>query len=180
LKDIEFIKMVKEDILRIEEALNTNSGIMDLLYELVGKYSKVSNNFPAIEMNPLLFKMHSYIPKQYLREIQGFLKAYELNDCEDYNFDKLKSNEINITTNISNRLEICTFSEVKNDIENMTSLPDTEIEDILSKIEELEGIINSTDRKSKKWENAKCIIKWIADKGVDVGLTLLPLLLKIQ
>ena len=29
-------------------------------------------------------------------------------------------------------------------------------------------------------ENAKEIIKWIADKGVDVGIALLPLLLQIK
>ena len=29
-------------------------------------------------------------------------------------------------------------------------------------------------------ENAKEIVKWIADKGVDVGIALLPLLLQIK
>ena len=62
----------------------------------------------------------------------------------------------------------------------MTALPDPEVEEILSKIDELEKIIQSSDRKTKKWENAKGIVKWIADKGVDVGMTLLPLLLQIQ
>ena len=61
----------------------------------------------------------------------------------------------------------------------MTSLPDEEIEEILSKINELENIVNSTDRKTKKWENAKDIIKWVADKGVDVGTALLPIVLQI-
>ena len=47
------------------------------------------------------------------------------------------------------------------------------------KIDELEKIFNSSDRKTKKWEKAKEIIKWVADKGIDVGLTLLPLILKL-
>jgi len=50
----------------------------------------------------------------------------------------------------------------------------------LIKINELEKIVKSPDRKSKKWENAKGIVKWIADKGVDVGIALLPLLLQIK
>ena len=50
----------------------------------------------------------------------------------------------------------------------------------MTKISELERIINSSDRKTKKWENAKGIIKWIADKGVDVGIALLPLLLQLK
>ena len=61
----------------------------------------------------------------------------------------------------------------------MTTLPDSELRDILKKVEELEVIVQSQDRRTKKWENAKEIIKWVADKGVDVGIALLPLLLKI-
>lgn len=73
-----------------------------------------------------------------------------------------------------------TFSEAKERVENMTSLKEDEIQDILERIDELESIINSSERKTKKWDNAKEIIKWIADKSVDVGLTLLPLLLKMN
>ena len=58
-------------------------------------------------------------------------------------------------------------------------MPDSELRDILKKVEELEVIVQSQDRRTKKWENAKEIIKWVADKGVDVGIALLPLLLKI-
>ena len=72
------------------------------------------------------------------------------------------------------------FNDVRREIENMSALPDTEIEEILHKIDELEKIVKSSDRKSKKWENAKGVIKWIADKGVDVGIALLPLLLQIK
>ena len=39
--------------------------------------------------------------------------------------------------------------------------------------------MKSKDSKSKKWSKAKEIIKWIADKGVDVGIALLPLVLQI-
>lgn len=62
----------------------------------------------------------------------------------------------------------------------MSALPDAEIREILSRIDELEAIVKSSERRSKKWENAKEIIKWIADKGVDVGIALLPLLLQIK
>lgn len=72
------------------------------------------------------------------------------------------------------------FSDVRKEIENMSALPDAEIEEILSKINELEKIVKSSDRKSKKWENKKGIVKWITDKGVDVGIALLPLLLQIK
>lgn len=88
---------------------------------------------------------------------------------------------VQITNTNENRIDISiSFSGVREMIEHMSALPETEIEEILSKINELEKIVKSSERKSKKWENAKDIIKWIADKGVDVGIALLPLLLQIK
>lgn len=175
--------MVSEDIKRCDNALSSGQNINSLLSELVGKYSKVSLNFPDIDMNPLLFRMHPNVPKDNLQTIQGFLKAYILNDCEDYRFDDTKSTGINVITNITNtnenNVKFESFSEVKSKVENMTSLPDEEIEEILLKITELENIVNSSERKSKKWSRATDIIKWVADKGIDVGITLLPLILKL-
>ncbi len=183
MKNNDFIKMVDEDILRCNVVITTREGVMELLNELMGKYSKVSNNFPKIEMNSLLFKMHPNVPMENIRTIQGFLKAYRLNNCEDYKFDESVNNGINVITNISNNNEttinLQTFSEVRDKIEGMGSLTDSEIDEILSKIDELENIVNSSDRKTKKWDKAKGIIKWVADKGVDVGISLLPLILKI-
>ena len=71
------------------------------------------------------------------------------------------------------------FEDTKRKIENMTSLTDSEIDEIHNKIDELEKIIISSERKTKKWDQAKDIIKWVADKGIDVGSTLLPLILKL-
>lgn len=86
----------------------------------------------------------------------------------------------NISNQNSNNVSVkVSFEQVRKDIENMTTLPDSELRDILKKVEELEVIVQSQDRRTKKWENAKEIIKWVADKGVDVGIALLPLLLKI-
>jgi len=88
---------------------------------------------------------------------------------------------VQITNTNENKVDInISFSDVRKEIENMSALPDTEIEEILDKINELEKIVKSPDRKSKKWENAKGIVKLIADKGVDVGIALLPLLLQIK
>lgn len=73
-----------------------------------------------------------------------------------------------------------TFEAVRETVDNMTSLPDEEIQEVKKKIDELEAIIKSNDGKSKKWSKAKDIIKWVADKGVDVGIALLPLILQIK
>ena len=62
----------------------------------------------------------------------------------------------------------------------MTSLTDEQTQEILDKITELEEIINSKDKKKTKWEKAKSVLVWLADKSFDVAMTLLPLLLKVQ
>lgn len=82
-------------------------------------------------------------------------------------------NENQLTVNV-------TFDEVRKQVDNMTALPAEEISTIQEHINQLEEIVKSQDSKSGKWEKAKGIIKWIADKGVDVGIALLPLLLKIS
>lgn len=88
---------------------------------------------------------------------------------------------VQITNTNENKVDInVSFDTVRREIENMSALPDAEIGEILGRIDELEKIVKSSERRSKKWENAKEIIKWIADKGVDVGIALLPLLLQIK
>ena len=72
------------------------------------------------------------------------------------------------------------FEQARQQIEDMTSLTDKETEEILAKIIELEEIINSKEKKKTKWEKAKGVLVWLADKSFDVGMALLPLLLKIQ
>ena len=95
---------------------------------------------------------------------------------------ELKRNNITInnanTNENYNNIEV-SFNTARDRINSMTSLPNEEIEEIQKRINELEEIVNSKDSKSKKWSKAKEIIKWIADKGVDVGIALLPLILKI-
>ena len=86
-----------------------------------------------------------------------------------------------ITIHNENHIDVrfdITFSEARAKVENMTSLNEDEIQEILGKIDALEKIANSGDRKTKKWDNAKEIIKWVAEKGIDVAKIVIPLLLK--
>jgi len=90
------------------------------------------------------------------------------------------STVVNITnSNENNNTISVTFDSVREKVNGMTSLPDEDIEEIQKRINELEEIVNSKDSKSKKWSKAKEVIRWVADKGVDVGIALLPLILKI-
>ena len=100
--------------------------------------------------------------------------AKESSAVHNHNIKNVENkNIINNTMNIS-------FEDARKTINDMSSLSENEIEEIQSKINALEEIVNSKESKSKKWSKAKDIIKWVADKGVDVGIALLPLILKIR
>lgn len=86
----------------------------------------------------------------------------------------------NTNTNENHNSFDMSFNMAREMINSMTALTNEEIEEIQKRINELEEIVSSKDSKSKKWSKAKEIIKWIADKGVDVGIALLPLVLKIS
>lgn len=90
-------------------------------------------------------------------------------------------NEVTVSVNNTNEVNITvSFEQAREQIEDMTSLTNEETEEILAKISELEEIINSKDKGKHKWEKAKKVLVWLADKSFDVGMVLLPLLLKIQ
>ena len=85
----------------------------------------------------------------------------------------------NTNTNENHNSIDMSFNMARETINSMTALTNEEIEEIQNRIDEIEEIVNSKETKSKKWSKAKEIIKWIADKGVDIGIALLPLILKI-
>ena len=94
---------------------------------------------------------------------------------------------INLTTRTENHninenqnMLSVSFDDVRKKIEAMSALPEGDLEEIQSKIDELESIVKSKDTRNKKWSAAKEIIKWVADKGVDVGIAIPPLLLNIN
>ena len=151
-------------------------------------------------------KYHPYVPKLgeglylYFAE-QGFYDEVEGSSL-DYNLQQIynklcafkalnypgldavamssPNTVVNITNNNENKNTMnVTFDSVRKTIDSMTSLPEEDIEEIKNKISSLEEIVNLKESKSKKWSKAKDIIKWVADKGVDVGIALLPLILKI-
>ena len=53
------------------------------------------------------------------------------------------------------------------------------IEPYQRKINELEKVYTSRDSKTMKWSKLKSILIWLADKGTDVAITLIPVIYQI-
>ena len=187
----DFRKMLKEDIDKLKNVCNAGS---ENEIEKQNLYTAITARY------------HSYIPQlgsglygynsriEFYEEVNGEslndnlkrlyhkLCAFDALGCPGLNAvaEKSPNTVVTITnTNQNTNTVAVSFETARETVNAMTSLPDEEIQDIQAKIDEIEEIVKSKDSKSKKWSKAKEIIKWIADKGVDVGIALLPLVLQI-
>lgn len=104
------------------------------------------------------------------------LQAYK------YRVNEIKEHpETKIDLKIANSVDIkISLKETREKIEDMTALSNWEIKEIKEKIDVIETILNSDDVKNKKWEKLGPILKWVADKGVDVGVQLIPLFIGVS
>ena len=175
----EFKKIIDEDI-EICEKFQTGecwSHIEDFHKLLRSKYAKIIDGFED-GLYDTFYDSHHTAKKANIETMRQKLLLFKAMGYKNV----YAVSENGITVNNNNQMTATinlTFNEAKEKIENMTSLKDSEIEEIHEKIDELEKIINSSERKTKKWDKAKGIINWLATKGVDVAMTIIPLLLKL-
>lgn len=188
-KDQEREKAVKVDKKRIDESLSSNNEtkLKAIHMEIDGKYGAYildwGKGMYSYDMD--LGFNYEWLSKESLihnltlmkSKLEGYALGLENPNQRSYS----PSNSVNVNVNNTNEINITvSFEQARQQIEDMTSLTDQETEEIKAKLDELEEIINSKDKKKTKWEKAKSILIWLADKSLDVGMTLLPLLLKIQ
>lgn len=174
----DFKRIVDEDIEKCRNAIE-NSGKADLRYlyrSLLSKYVPVISDFDS-HFFSLAYDESGENTRKNIRIIEEKLIMFKAMGYENLNYASEHSLVVNNT--INNSVAI-TFDSVKSQIENMGALNQAEINEVINRISELEKIVTSSDKRTQKWENAKSIIRWIADKGVDVGIALLPLLLQIK
>lgn len=176
----DFKKIIDEDISKCEKEVKSGDKTSrgKLYGVLLSKYCTIIDGFDGGLKN-LFYDNSGEYCKENLERIREKLLLFKAMDYKNgYIKDEIMGITVNNTNQFSTTINI-SFEDTKKQIENMTSLTDSEIDEIHKKIDELEKIVNSSERKTKKWDQAKDIIKWVADKGIDVGLTLLPLILKL-
>ncbi|MCQ5203847.1 hypothetical protein, partial [Mordavella massiliensis] len=93
---------------------------------------------------------------------------------------KLKQG-INLSVTNTNEIGInVSFKDVSQQIEKMPGLPEEETNEIKDRISELEKINNEKMSKKKKWEKIKPIISFVLDKGADVAVPILRLVIQMK
>lgn len=176
----QFKTIISEDIAKCEYEITQGStdSNFELHSRLISKYLKIIDGFDEY-LRSLFCDDDGKNCKKNLETMQQKLELFQAMNYENIYSDNTgnaltinNANSVDVSVNVS-------FSDVRKQVEDMTALKEEEIQEILQKIDELEKIANSNERKTKKWERAKGFLKWLADKSVDVGIALLPLIMKI-
>lgn len=87
--------------------------------------------------------------------------------------------DVNVTVNNHVVINI-SFDQVRERIEDMTALSREQTDEILEKINELEGISKEKSSRKTKWEKVRPIIAFALDKGADVAIAILSLVMQMK
>ena len=85
------------------------------------------------------------------------------------------SGNVTVTQSAEQHMENTIRISLEQTIESINELPEESLssEDKIALAEKLASILASKDKKTK-WDKAKGILKWLGDKGVEVGVAALP------
>lgn len=180
---------VRKDIQKIEDVDKTDGKALEELHRyLDGKYQGCIAEWGKSMWNYSkehgfdYYLMGTNAMIDNLNQMKPKLEAYALGwNASKKSASSRSATASNVSVTVNNEINInISFEQVRREIENMTSLTEQQTQEILDKISEIENAVNGSGTKKSKWEKIKPILVWLADKSFDVGMTLLPLLLKIQ
>lgn len=86
---------------------------------------------------------------------------------------------VNVTVNNTVHISI-SFDEARQKIEDMTALSREQTDEILEKMNALEEIAKESSSRKTKWEKVKPILEFALDKGVDVAITFMSLIVQMK
>lgn len=174
------------------------NSLIRFIEQYYGKDSTIFKQFNDVKFSPSVYALGTpdTIFKEYfndgMNEILEDLKRLidefdELDRAEkkvaksNNPFMNIKIDNINKNENLNNNYNsICikTYEEVREEIENNTYLDNDSIDELLLKLDEIKKIEISKDSKAKKWNAAKKILAFIIDKGADIAIMYIPLILQ--
>ena len=182
---------VKEDIIKIEEALSKSDEkiLHDVHMMIDGKYqTKIERwglsqygwrdsygfHYETLDFDSLKHNLQNMKSKLegYIQDID--LKPLTINKpTKSINvYNKNENNISNIVSNVN-------FNTVEEKINECESLTEEETKEALKYLKELKEIYESKGNRKSKWEKAKKILIWLADKSVDIAIAFFPIITSI-
>lgn len=178
------VQIVNTDIELIDKVLLSNEKIEleNTHIQLDGKYQSCIRDWGMGMYGFVLKYGFSYNGmsidslKHNLKLMRSKLEAFkELWNVDDFYCSD--NNGVNVVVN--NNIDISlSFDHARNVIENMPGLTEYDTEQIISRINELERISGENITKKSKWEKIKPILLYVIDKGVDVAVPIIQLILQ--
>ena len=195
----EFYDMVCADIKRLDNVRNLSTEeSFELHRQIDARYQACINKWcdglwgSTNDGTHIAYGRLAQNPQKYVLSNLKMMKAkletykYQMNAVQlpkPEVFPRQPTNYISANSqvgNVTNSVNVnVTFEQVRKEVEEMTSLTNEQTQEVLDKISEIEEVVKSKDSKKSKWEKVKPVLTWLADKSCDVGIALLPLLLKI-
>lgn len=181
-------RLIAEDMQMIDEALYfTNYDEIKNVHMLIdGKYQACIRDWMKGMEGGRPVRGFSYhhldidALKTNLKIMQAKLDMYK----EGWNasvVEGVAKSDLNVIVNNNNTINISiSFAEARQKIEDMAGLTDDDTEEIKEKIDELEVISKEGISKKKKWEKIKPILAFVLDKGADVAITIMGLVLQME
>lgn len=182
----DFYAMICSDIKRIEESGSLSSEERFRLHrEIDGRYQACIKNWYKG-----FWSTDGTDETIYYNKLRGSAQAVQENleimkaklETYSYGMNAISlpdppATNITVNTNVSIALS---FEEAKQKIEDMTALNREQTDEIVAKIDELEKISKENISRKSKWEKVKPIISFALDKGADVAIAILSLVLQMK
>lgn len=179
--------MIEADIKRIDESITSGTDVQrwELFREIDGKYQSCIADFykgmwqSSHSSGILYFNRLKGNPNEVLENLK-MAKAklgvfrYGANATSS---QMPPSTNVSVTTNVNVSV---TFEQVRSQIEDMTALSREQTDEIITKINELEEISKEKTSRKTKWEKVKPIIAFALDKGADVAIAILSLVMQMK
>lgn len=182
----EFYDMVCSDIQRIEESYSLSpEDRLKLHRELDGRYQAcIKDWYNGLWCTSSVDSTIYYNQLQWSSQsVQGNLEIMKAKlETYTYGMNAISLSDppaTNITVNTNVNISL-SFEEAKQKIEDMTALNREQPDEILSKIDELEKISKENISRKSKWEKVKPIISFALDKGADVAIAILSLVMQMK
>ena len=110
-------------------------------------------------------------------KLEAFMHGWNVVSSVSSPMPSVPDINVNTTTNVNITIS---FEQVREKIEDMTALSQKETDEAIEKVNELEAISKENISRKSKWEKVKPIIAYAMDKGADLGIAFLSLIVLMK
>lgn len=179
------LKIVEDYICQLDDAIARKDGekAKKLQTEIIAVYEP---EIPGLKVNLSNYPIVSYdsdVPVDYIGDaslLKAKLQNYSLNLASGlYKPFRDTDGKVNVTQHVNQDVSTTVVVTIEQAIHNIQELPESVLSD--EEKELLSGKLASISvekDKEKRWKKISSALKWIAEKGIQVGIAALPYITK--